>query len=57
MTNWREFYEPIVLTEEEIKEAIFEAKIKKHFREQNKEYWESQENGKTRRQLHESIRV
>jgi hypothetical protein len=35
--------ERVVLTEEEIKEAIRQAKIKKLFHERNKGYWESKE--------------
>lgn len=54
---WKDFYEMVELTEEETKEALLEGKIKKYFKEKNKEYWQSQENGKTRKQLHESIRV
>lgn len=37
------FYEHIILTEEEIKAAIIEAKVKKYFHEKHKDYWESQE--------------
>jgi hypothetical protein len=32
MTSWRDFYESIELTEEEIKEALFEGKKKKYFK-------------------------
>lgn len=41
--SWQSFYEDIVLTPEEIEEAIFEGKKKKYFRERNKEYWDEQE--------------
>lgn len=36
-----EYYESILLTEEEIKDALLEAKKKKFFYERSKEYWES----------------
>jgi hypothetical protein len=50
MTDWRSFYESIELTEEEIREAIFEGKVKKYFREKHKQYWEEKENGNTKQQ-------
>lgn len=53
----RSLYDDIELTEDEIHAALLEAKKKKYFHEKHKEYWEAQENGKTRKQLHESIRV
>lgn len=34
------------LTEEEIKEAIYQGKKKKYFHEKNKAYWQEQENKK-----------
>lgn len=43
MTDWRDFYKDIELTEEEIEAAIFEGKVKKYFHETHKEYWQEQE--------------
>ena len=36
-------YDNIELSEDELREAILEAKKKKFFHEKNKEYWEGQE--------------
>lgn len=36
--------ESVVLTEEELKEAITEGKRKKYFKEKHKTYWHDQEN-------------
>lgn len=41
--NWKDFYEGIELTDEEIKEALFEAKVKKYHREKHAAYWQEQE--------------
>jgi hypothetical protein len=38
--------EAIVLTDEEVKAAIFEAKKKKYFHEKNFPYWDEQEKKK-----------
>lgn len=46
----REQTEKIVLTEEEEKNALWEGKVKKYFREKHREYWiekESEKPGKT----------
>jgi hypothetical protein len=45
VTGWRSFYDSIELTPEEIEAALFEARVKKYFREKHKAYWEEQENG------------
>lgn len=39
----REKIEQIQLSEEEVKEAIWERKVKKYFHEKNKHYWNEQE--------------
>ena len=39
MISPREEYEKIELTEEEIKEALFEGKKKKYFKEKHKNHW------------------
>lgn len=41
--SFQTFYENIALTEEEIQEAIREAKRKKYFRELHAPYWKEQE--------------
>jgi hypothetical protein len=38
------FYSPILLTEEEIEEALHEARKRKYFKEKHKDYWIQQEN-------------
>lgn len=43
------FYEHIILTEEEIKAAIIEAKVKKYFHEKHKEYWQEKESKKIKK--------
>jgi len=42
----REKIEAIILTDEEIKAAIYEAKKKKYFHEKNFPYWNEQEKKK-----------
>jgi hypothetical protein len=49
--SWEEFYENIVLTEEELKEAIREGKRKKYFREKNADYWRELEEKKIKPRL------
>jgi hypothetical protein len=44
----REKIEKIVLTEQEIKEAIFEAKKKKFFHVEHEAYWNEQEKIKSK---------
>lgn len=41
-----EFYNEIILTEEETREALLEGRIKKYFHEKNREYWQSLEEKK-----------
>jgi hypothetical protein len=48
VTDWKAFYQSIELTPEEVEEAIFEGKKKKHFHEKNKEYWQEQEHGNSK---------
>lgn len=38
-----ELYEAVQLTEEEVKQAVLQAKIAKYFREKNAAYWAEQE--------------
>lgn len=38
-----DFYSSIELSEDEVREAILQAKIAKHFREKHREYWENLE--------------
>ena len=42
------FYDSITLTEEEIKEALLEGRKKKFFKERSKDYWQAQENTKSK---------
>jgi hypothetical protein len=41
------WFESIVLTDQEIKDALLEGKKCKYFREKSKEYWEEQEKLRT----------
>lgn len=43
-----EFYNDIILTEEETREALLEGRIKKYYREKHKQYWEEQEGKKVK---------
>lgn len=51
------FYETIVLTPEEEKEAILQGKIKKYFRIKHAPYWEEQEKKKPNGKDKETKRV
>lgn len=48
------FYEKIELTEEEVKDAIYEAKKSKFFREKHKNYWLSKER-KPKEKAHKTV--
>lgn len=41
-------YDSVILSEEEIKAALHEARVKKYFYEKNRSHWEPQETGKTK---------
>jgi hypothetical protein len=43
MEEWKKFYSDIILTEQEIKEAIELAKRRKYFRELHAPYWKELE--------------
>ncbi len=43
VSNNKELIEAIQLTEEEVREAIREAKLKKYFHLKSKDYWNEQE--------------
>lgn len=49
------FYESIILTEEEVREAIIEGKKKKYFREKNREYWIEKESEKPGKEVAKTL--
>lgn len=49
--KWFEFYDYIVLHEDEIREALLEGRIKKYHKEKHREYWEELE-GKKKKDGH-----
>jgi hypothetical protein len=50
ITYNREQIERVVLTEEEIKDSIWEGKVKKYFKEKHADYWIEKESEKSSKQ-------